>query len=110
MSAMSANSNLPDLPELPKLDLDLTGFFAAFEPIDPATRMDAISPQQEKKLSEEAVIGESKLTSNGFFVRINEAAPRRKPRNTPPTVLVIEDDDTTATLILSALEQNGYKV
>ncbi len=99
-----------DKPELPPLDLDLTGYFASLEPIAPSSVADVITPQQEQKLSEEAVIGESKLTSNGFFVRINEAAPRRKPRNTPPVILVIEDDDTTAAVIIGALEANHYHV
>ena len=92
------------------LDLDLTGYFAGLVPVEDAQIPKITTPQQEQKLSEEAVIGESKLTSNGFFVRINEAAPRRKPRNTPPVVLVIEDDDTTAAVIVSALESNNYKV
>ncbi len=99
-----------DKSGLPPLDLDLTGYFASLEPIAPSSVFDVTTPQQEQKLSEEAVIGESKLTSNGFFVRINEAAPRRKPRNTPPVILVIEDDDTTAAVIVGALEANHYHV
>lgn len=99
-----------DKSGLPVLDLDLTSYFASLEPITPSSVVDVTTPQQELKLSEEAVIGESKLTSNGFFVRINEAAPRRKPRNTPPVILVIEDDDTTAAVIVGALEANLYHV
>jgi len=99
-----------DKSGLPVLDLDLTSYFASLEPITPSSVVDVTTPQQELKLSEEAVIGESKLTSNGFFVRINEAAPRRKPRNTPPVILVIEDDDTTAAVIVGALEANQYHV
>ncbi len=104
---MSADANKP---ESTPLDLDLTGYFASLEPIEASRVLEMSTPQQQQKLSEEAVIGESKLTSNGFFVRINEAAPRRKPRNTPPVVLVIEDDDTTAAVIVSALEANQYHV
>ena len=99
-----------DKSGLPVLDLDLTSYFASLEPIPPSSVVDVTTPQEELKLSEEAVIGESKLTSNGFFVRINEAAPRRKPRNTPPVILVIEDDDTTAAVIVGALEANQYHV
>ena len=99
-----------DKSGLPVLDLDLTSYFASLEPIAPFSVLDVTTPQQEQKLSEEAVIGESKLTSNGFFVRINDAAPRRKPRNTPPVILVIEDDDTTAAVIVGALEANHYHV
>jgi two-component system, OmpR family, response regulator len=103
-------STKADTEESTLPDLDLTGYFAALAPAESAPANKISTPQQEQKLSEEAVIGESKLTSNGFFVRINEAAPRRKPRNTPPVVLVIEDDDTTAAVIVSALEANNYKV
>ena len=87
-------------------DLDFTALF------NPATKVEEPhpTPQQEKTLSEEAVIGESKLTSNGYFVRINEAAPKRKPRGTPQTVLVVEDDEVTATLLGRILEGNGFKV
>ena len=99
-----------DKSGLPVLDLDLTSYFASLEPIPPSSVVDVTTPQEELKLSEEAVIGETKLTSNGFFVRINEAAPRRKPRNTPPVILVIEDDDTTAAVIVGALEANQYHV
>ena len=104
---MSVDANKP---ESTPLGLDLTGYFASLEPIEVSRVVEMSTPQQQQKLSEEAVIGESKLTSNGFFVRINEAAPRRKPRNTPPVVLVIEDDDTTAAVIVSALEANHYRV
>lgn len=99
-----------DEDRLPPLDMDLTGYFAQLAPVEAAQTLNITTPQQEQKLSEEAVIGESKLTSNGFFVRINGAAPRRKPRNTPPVVLVIEDDDTTAAVIVGALESNNYNV
>jgi CheY-like chemotaxis protein len=86
-------------------ELSLSGFFDAL----PVADIRPTTPAREKQLSEEAVIGESKLTSNGFFVRINEAAPRRMPRNAPPMVLVIEDDDATATVIVGALQSSGYQ-
>ncbi len=87
-------------------DLDFTKLF------NPATQIEEPKPtaQQEKALNEEAVIGESKLTSNGYFVRINDAAPRRKPRGTPATVLVVEDDEVTSTLLGRILLANGFKV
>ena len=110
-SAMSAAADSDkNTDQSTPLDLDLTGYFAALAPVENPVVKIINTPEQERKLSEEAVIGESKLTSNGFFVRINEAAPRRRPRNTPPVILVIEDDDTTAAVIVSALESNNYKV
>jgi CheY-like chemotaxis protein len=88
------------------MDLDFTKVFApetvVAEPVS--------TPKQEAALSEEAVIGESRLTSNGYFVRLNDAAPRRKPKNAPPTVLVVEDDEVTATLISRILSANRYAV
>jgi two-component system, OmpR family, response regulator len=108
MSATADNNTNAD--KSTPMDLDLTGYFAGLAPVENPVINRINTPQQEQKLSEEAVIGESKLTSNGFFVRINEAAPRRKPRNTPPVILVIEDDDTTAAVIVSTLETNSYKV
>lgn len=87
-------------------DLDFTKLFAAETKVkEPAT-----TPQQQQDLAEEAVIGESQLTSNGYFVRINKSAPSRKPRRTPPAVLVVEDDMVTATLITRVLSANGYMV
>jgi CheY-like chemotaxis protein len=85
-------------------DLDFTSLFNETTAVAEPTP----TPQQEKQLSEEAVIGESRLTSNGYFVRINEAAPRRKPRGNPPQVLVVEDDAVTATLITRILGANGF--
>ena len=87
-------------------DLDFTSLFAHENKVkEPET-----SAQEHKQLSEEAVIGESKLTSNGYFVRINKAAPSRKPQRTPPSVLVVEDDQVVATLITRILEGNGFTV
>ena len=57
------------------------------------------TPKQAQELNDEAVIGESKLTSNGFFVRIFPDAPSRPPVSSPPIVMVVEDDDVTATLL-----------
>ena len=87
-------------------DLDFTNLFAQENKVkEPET-----SAQEHEQLSEEAVIGESKLTSNGYFVRINKAAPSRKPRRTPPSVLVVEDDEVVATLITRILDGNGFTV
>ena len=61
-------------------------------------------------MNDEAVIGESKLNSNGFFVRIFPDAPSRSPVNSPPTVLVIEDDAVTALLLEQILKKADYRV
>src|SRR5690349_18217965 len=88
------------------MDLDFTQAFAPETKVkEPVT-----TREQQAQLSEEAVIGESKLTSNGYFVRINKAAPSRKPARTPPAVLVVEDDAVTATLITRILEANNFMV
>ena len=68
------------------------------------------TPEEQIQLSDEAVIGESKLTSNGFFVRINEAAPKRPPVSAPPTILVVEDDEVTAMLLTRILKANDFRV
>jgi CheY-like chemotaxis protein len=87
-------------------DLDFTKLFAAETKVkEPDT-----TAQQQQQLSEEAVIGESKLTSNGYFVRINKNAPSRAPKGRPPAVLVVEDDEVTSTLITRILSANGYTV
>ncbi len=87
-------------------DLDFTKLFSAetkvAEPI--------ATPQKQIELSEEAVIGESKLASNGYFVRVNDAAPRRHPKRKPPIVMVVEDDEVTAILLERILVANGFKV
>ena len=62
------------------MDLDFTKLFSK----DTKVKEPVTSELEQEKLSEEAVIGESKLTSNGYFVRINRAAPSRKPKGTPP--------------------------
>lgn len=88
------------------MDLDFTKLFSQETTVkEPDT-----TPQQQKQLSDEAVIGESKLTSNGYFVRLNDAAPRRKPKRSPPVVLVVEDDPVTGTLITRILAANQYVV
>jgi len=68
------------------------------------------TPQQEQALSDEAIIGESKLTSNGFFVRLFPDAPRRAPTAAPPTILVVEDDEVTAALLKRVLTKENYTV
>lgn len=87
-------------------DLDFTKAFS------PATKVPepVATPQKQKALSEEAVIGESKLATNGYFVRINDAAPKRQPRSAPPVVMVVEDDDVTGTLLERILAANGFVV
>lgn len=87
-------------------DLDFTNLFNK----ETKVREPQPTAQQHQQLSDEAVIGESKLTSNGYFVRINKAAPNRKPLRTPPAILVVEDDIVIATLITRILESNGFKV
>ena len=87
-------------------DLDFTNLFAKETKVKEPEQ----TPQEHKQIVEEAIIGESKLTSNGFFVRINKAAPNRKPRRAPPAVLVVEDDIVTATLITRILEASGFMV
>ena len=87
-------------------DLDFTAI------LDPQVSVPEPSPTpaQQIQLSDEAVIGESKLTSNGFFVRINEAAPKRPPVSAPPTILVVEDDEVTAMLLTRILKANDFRV
>jgi CheY-like chemotaxis protein len=87
-------------------DLDFTSL------LDPKNQVPepVQTPQQESALSDEAVIGESKLTSNGFFVRLFPDAPRRAPASAPPTVLVVEDDEVTSALLERILVKEGYKV
>ena len=87
-------------------DLDFTALF------NPATKVEEPhpTPQQEKTLSEEAVIGESKLAGNGYFVRLNDAAPTRTPRRNPPAVMVVEDDEATSALLERILTAHGFMV
>ena len=87
-------------------DLDFTKIFS------PETKVaePVATPQQQKELSEAAEIGESKLASNGYFVRINDAAPKRQARRNPPVVMVVEDDEVTATLLDRILAANGFTV
>jgi CheY-like chemotaxis protein len=87
-------------------DLDFTNLFSP----DTKVKEPDTTAHENKQLADEAVIGESKLTSNGYFVRINKAAPNRKPLRTPPVVLVVEDDAVTAMLISRILESNGFVV
>ena len=87
-------------------DLDFTKLFSP----DTKVAEPVASPSEQKVLSDEAVIGESKLASNGYFVRINDAAPRRQVKRNPPTIMVVEDDEVTATLLKRILVANGFKV
>jgi len=66
--------------------------------------------QQQQAWDDEAIVGESKLTSNGFFVRLFPDAPRRAPMAAPPTILVIEDDEMTAAMLKAMLTRENYKV
>ena len=92
------------MPEDDPSDLDFTKLFS------PETKVDepVATPQREKELSEEAEIGESKLNSNGYFVRINDAAQGRVPHRASPAVMIVEDDEVTATLLERILVSNGY--
>jgi len=94
------------MPKSDPFDLDFTQI------LDPQVTVPEPSPtpQQQLVLNDEAVIGESKLTSNGYFVRINEAAPKRPPLSAPPMVLVIEDDEVTAQLLTRILKANDFRV
>jgi two-component system, OmpR family, response regulator len=92
--------------EYDPFDLDFTKL------LDPANKVPEPepTPAEEAELSEEAVIGESKLNSNGFFVRIFPDAPKRLPEGAPPVVLVIEDDEVTGMLIERILTRESYRV
>ena len=87
-------------------DLDFTNLFSAktkvAEPVP--------TPKMQNQLTEEAVIGESALTNNGYFVRINDAAPKRKPKRKPVAVMVVEDDEATLALLERILVANGFMV
>lgn len=94
------------LPEDDPTDLDFTKMFA----VETKVAEPVPSPQQQKELSEEAIIGESQLANNGYFVRINDAIEKQKPKRTPPTVMVVEDDEVTSTLLERILVANKFKV
>lgn len=87
-------------------DLDFTKL------LDPQNQVPepATSATQQVALSNEAVIGESMLSSNGFFVRLFPDAPRRAPVVAPPTVLVVEDDEVTGALLERILTKESYRV
>lgn len=68
------------------------------------------TPVTTQEIHDEAVIGEAKLTSNGFFVRIFPDAPSRPPASLPPTVMLVEDDEVTALLIERILVKAKYRV
>ncbi|MBC7624433.1 MAG: response regulator [Aeromicrobium sp.] len=87
-------------------DLDFTSLLDPMNVVpEPAP-----TPEQEAAMNDEAIIGESKLTSNGFFVRLFPDAPRRAPASAPPTILVVEDDEVTSALLERMLLKAGYKV
>lgn len=88
-----------------EFDLDFTSL------LNPATAVPepAATRRQEVALNDEAVIGESKLARNGFFVRLFPDAPRRAPASVPLKILVIEDDEVTSALLKRILEQAGYQ-
>jgi len=90
-----------------QFDLDFT---ALMDPQKTVPEPPPATAEQEKVLSDEAVIGESKLSSNGFFVRIFPDAPRRAPSGAPPLVLVVEDDDVTASILERVLLRESYRV
>ncbi len=94
------------MAETDNFDLDFTSL------LDPKNEVPepVATPEQEAELTDEAIIGESGLTSNGFFVRLFPDAPRRSPAAAPPTILVVEDDETTSILLERILTQEGYKV
>ena len=87
-------------------DLDFTKLFSA----ETKVAEPVATPQKQKELSDEAIIGESKLASNGYFVRINDAAPRQNKKRKPPIVMVVEDDEVTAILLERILVANGFRV
>lgn len=87
-------------------DLDFTHHFNASTAVAEPVKTVA----EVAKLSEEAVIGESKLTSNGYFVRLFPDAPKRKPQHTPPLVLIVEDDDVTGMIIERVMTMNKFQV
>jgi CheY-like chemotaxis protein len=89
-----------------EFDLDFTKL------LDPKNQVPepSTTAAQAAALNDEAVIGESKLTSNGFFVRLFPDAPRRAPLMAPPVILVVEDDDVTAMLLEKVLVKENYKV
>ena len=104
-SMSESTSSSPAEPKDP-FDLDFT------QMLDPTVVVSepAHTPEQQTELSDEAVIGESKLNSNGYFVRINPAAPKRPPVSAPPLVLVVEDDEVTAILLTRILAANDFRV
>lgn len=87
------------------MDLDFTKIFAPETKVSEPKRTAA----EDKQIADEAVIGESKLTSNGYFVRLNNSAPKRAPQAQPASILVVEDDTVTATLLIRILSANGFK-
>lgn len=98
----------PESPdaENDEFDLDFTKL------LDPKNSVPEPVPtaQQQQALTDEAVIGESKLNSNGFFVRLFPDAPFRPPVSSPPVVMVIEDDEVTASMIERILVKADYRV
>jgi len=62
-----------------------------------------------KHVDELGTIGEAKLKSSGFYVRMVSAEPVGRVRLPAECiVLVVEDDDGTAQVIVKSLERFGY--
>ena len=93
-------------PEDDPFDLDFTKTVS----VETKIAEPIVAPQKQKELFEEAVIGESELAGNGYFVRLNDAAPTRTPRRNPPAVMVVEDDEVTSALLERILKANGFMV
>jgi len=88
-----------------KDDLDFTGHFNPDYTV-PEPRPSEV---ELKHIDDLGVIGESKLKSSGFYVRMVSAAPSGGPRvPTECTVLVVEDEDGTAFMIEKVLGKAGY--
>lgn len=99
-------SNPPPSDDYDPYDLDFTKL------LDPKLKVPEPVPshEQAQALSDEAIIGENELNSNGFFVRINKKAPTRPPHSSPPLVLVVEDDEVTSAILIRALKGREFRV
>lgn len=97
---------MPTPDEYDPYDLDFTKL------LDPKLQVPepVQTAAQAQALSDEAVIGEDALNSNGFFVRINKKAPTRSPQTQPPLVMVVEDDEVTSALLIRFLKARDFRV